>query len=98
MSMNSILRYEAFGIISGVYSSMKNIVLIARLLIRGDRAVASWWMMMSTSIPDLEGVRTNKTGLSTLMNLEGLIGKNPLTDLTGHTSTRRLKTIDIPLE
>ena len=33
-SMDSILRYGAFGITSGVYSSMKNIVLIARLKAR----------------------------------------------------------------
>ena len=31
MSMDSILGYGAFGIATGVYSSMKNIVLIARL-------------------------------------------------------------------
>ena len=30
-----------------------------------------------------KGVRTNKAGLWTFMNLVGLIGKNPLTDLTG---------------
>ena len=44
--MDSILGYEAFGIASGAYSSMKNNVLMARakgeerltLLIRGDRA------------------------------------------------------------
>ena len=30
-----------------------------------------------------KGVRTNKAGLSTFVNLVGLIGKNPLTDLTG---------------
>ena len=34
MSMDSILRYEAFGIASGAYLSMKNIVLIARLKVR----------------------------------------------------------------
>ena len=34
MSMDSILRYEAFGIASGAYSSMKNIVLVARLKVR----------------------------------------------------------------
>ena len=34
MSMDSILRCEAFGIASGTYSSMKNIVLIARLKVR----------------------------------------------------------------
>ena len=34
VSMDSIPRYEAFGIASGAYSSMKNIVLIARLEVR----------------------------------------------------------------
>ena len=34
MSMDSILRYETFGIASGVYLSMKNIVLIPRLKVR----------------------------------------------------------------
>ena len=33
-STDSILGYEAFGIASGAYSSMKNIVLIARLKVR----------------------------------------------------------------
>ena len=33
-SMDSILRYEAFGIASGAYSSMKNNVLTARLKVR----------------------------------------------------------------
>ena len=34
MSTDSILRYETFGIASGAYSSMKNIILIARLKVR----------------------------------------------------------------
>ena len=34
VNMDSILGYEAFGTASGVYSSMKNIVLIARLEVR----------------------------------------------------------------
>ena len=34
MSIDSILGYEAFGITSGAYSSMKNIILIARLKAR----------------------------------------------------------------
>ena len=33
-STDFILRYEAYGIASGTYSSMKNIVLIARLKVR----------------------------------------------------------------
>ena len=32
--MDSILRYGAFGIASGAYSSTKNIVLAARLKVR----------------------------------------------------------------
>ena len=34
MSMEFILGYEAFGIASGMYSSMKNIVLVVRLKVR----------------------------------------------------------------
>ena len=34
MSTDSILRYEAFGIASGAYSSMNNNVLAARLKVR----------------------------------------------------------------
>ena len=34
MSTDSILGYKAFGIASGVYSSMKNIILTARLKVR----------------------------------------------------------------
>ena len=53
------------------------------LLIRGDRAVASWWMLMSMSIPwpgrceDQQGRPVN------IDELKGSIGNNPLTDLTG---------------
>ena len=36
MSTDSILRYEAFGIASGAYSSTKNIELVARLEARRD--------------------------------------------------------------
>ena len=57
--MDSILRYETFGIASGVYSSMKIYCTHCKakgedrltLLIRGDRAVASWRTLMSMSIP-----------------------------------------------
>ena len=50
MTTDSILGYEAFGIASGAYSSTKKYCTHCKaggkesltLLIRGDRAVASW--------------------------------------------------------